>query len=273
MVYLYPSRLAALAVAVAAVVLPSAAQDSEYWGALGNQVVNLRSPVSADTFPAIQLGWASPAFSESDGSQNAIVCLLTAKRGGDKVVPEGVTLGGDILNLETAEVLATLGEKIRPFNPDARFSWDFPDFSAVFSDDQELTLGVFVQGQMVGSETVDLVQTRCRAQNRSPCEPDQSTACLLSGDRFKVSVESVRATGRVTSRDFNSSVFDLGAGHSVAVQVLNGCNQNGHFWVGLRPETDLDLDIVIEDTHTGEVVSYGNSGVSSTDDAAFPTCP
>ena len=73
-----------VAVAVAAAALPSAAQESEYWGALGNQVVNLRSPVSADMFPAIQLGWASPAFSEADGSQNAIVCLVTAKIGGDK---------------------------------------------------------------------------------------------------------------------------------------------------------------------------------------------
>lgn len=249
------------------------AQESEYWGSLGHQVVNLKQSIAASSFPAVQLGWASPAFSESGGAQSSIVCLVTAKLDGKKVSPSGVTLGGDVLNLDTAEVLASLSEKTRPFSPDARFSWGLPDFSASFADEEELALGVFIQGSLEGGQQVDLLQTQCRAQKRIPCMKGETTACLLSGDRFEVQVSSRGAIGRVSANGFNSAVFSFGAGHRVTVQVLNGCNQNGHFWVNVDPETNLPFDIVIEDTQTGDASSYQDPESAGTDLAAFATCP
>ena len=61
------------------------------------------------------------------------------------------------------------------------------------------------------------------------------------------------------------------------VQVLNGCQDNGHYWVFYGATTNVAFDITVTDTQSGETKAYSNplgqASPAITDTAAFATCP
>ena len=59
--------------------------------------------------------------------------------------------------------------------------------------------------------------------------------------------------------------------------MLDGCSINGHFWVFIGGLTDVEVEIRIEDTETGEIETYANALGEAfqpiQDTSAFATCP
>ncbi len=118
----------------------------------------------------------------------------------------------------------------------------------------------------------------------SDCTPDADTMCLNQG-RFKVEViwtdfAGNSGAGRVVAAGtvdsglfwfFNASNWEL------LVKVLNGCNNNNHYWVYAAATTNVAYTLTVTDTQHDAMVEYSNVlGVSSpatTDNRAFDTCP
>jgi hypothetical protein len=115
------------------------------------------------------------------------------------------------------------------------------------------------------------------------CVADAQTLCLH--DRFRVQATWRSADGRSGA----AAVLPVPAGDSglfwftspdnleLLVKVLDGCAQNGHYWVFAGPATDLQFLLTATDTRTGKVKVYFNPlGVPAravTDSAAFAECP
>jgi hypothetical protein len=115
-----------------------------------------------------------------------------------------------------------------------------------------------------------------------PCVADPQTLCLR--DRFRVQASWRTADGRVGA----ASVLPVPAGDSglfwfaspdnleLLVKTLDGCAQNGHYWVFAGPATDLQFLLTVTDTSTGKVKVYFNPlGAvprAVTDSAAFADC-
>jgi hypothetical protein len=61
------------------------------------------------------------------------------------------------------------------------------------------------------------------------------------------------------------------------VRVLDACSVNDHFWVTAVGSAEIEFDLTVDDTSTGEAWSVRSSGDSLfeaiTDTAAFATCP
>jgi predicted esterase len=61
------------------------------------------------------------------------------------------------------------------------------------------------------------------------------------------------------------------------VKVLDGCGNNGHYWVFAAATTDVHYVLTVTDTLTGRVARYenpaGRPSPATTDTSAFATCP
>jgi hypothetical protein len=120
------------------------------------------------------------------------------------------------------------------------------------------------------------IRRRCQASDRAAC---------LQGGRF-------RAT--VTWKDFQGATGDgkAAAGRSVetglfyfferknwelVVKVLNGCIQNGFFWVYGSASTDVEYSLTVEDLEMGTSKTYSNPlgqpSKAITDSTAFACFP
>lgn len=106
----------------------------------------------------------------------------------------------------------------------------------------------------------------------------------LNGDRFKVSLEWMneeltRGNGMpVTLTDDTGYFWFFNESNVEAVvKVLNGCNINGHFWVFAGGLTNVEAELRVEDTQTGQVSVYNNNLNNPfqpiQDTTAFATCP
>lgn len=62
-----------------------------------------------------------------------------------------------------------------------------------------------------------------------------------------------------------------------ALQLLNSCNNNDHFWVFASATTSVEYDLTVTDTATGTSRVYSNDlgqpAQAITDTSAFATCP
>ncbi len=117
-----------------------------------------------------------------------------------------------------------------------------------------------------------------------PCLPGKTTHCLQDG-RFEVKVSHVDFQGQsgpgktvdFGSDDSGSFYFFDRDNHEVTVKVLDGCDFNQHFWVFAASATDVEYDLTVTDTRTGQSRTYsnelGNPAPAVTDTAAFATCP
>ncbi len=116
------------------------------------------------------------------------------------------------------------------------------------------------------------------------CTPDATTMCL-NNDRFRV---------KITWRDFGNRIgegkvaaegtsdsglfwFFQSTNWEMLVKVINGCGNNGHYWVFAGATTNVEYVIEVTDTETGEKMTYfnplGTSAAAITDARAFATCP
>ena len=107
---------------------------------------------------------------------------------------------------------------------------------------------------------------------------------LLGNGRFKVSAEwqdetltRGNAMPVVLSDDTGFLWFFNESNVETVIKVLNGCNINGHFWVFAGGLTNVEVELTVEDTETGQVNVYSNNLNTPfqpiQDTTAFATCP
>jgi len=92
------------------------------------------------------------------------------------------------------------------------------------------------------------------------------TALCLSGSRFRAEVTwKVPATGQTgrgtpipRTNDTGAFWFFDAANVELLVKVLDGTAVNGHFWVFYGSLTDVEFDLTVTDTVTGQVRTYHN---------------
>ena len=115
------------------------------------------------------------------------------------------------------------------------------------------------------------------------CIPDDDTLCLSSG-RF--SVETSWRTDQGTSgvggaemlSDDTGTFWFFDPGNTeVVVKVLNACGFFGRYWVFAGGLTNVEVDLVVTDTLSGQVRTYrnelGEPFAPIQDANAFATCP
>ncbi len=116
-----------------------------------------------------------------------------------------------------------------------------------------------------------------------PCVADAQTLCL--GGRFRVRAVWKTAGGQtgaasvlpVPARDSGILWFVSSDNLELLVKVLDGCAENGRYWIFTGPATNFQYLLTVTDTHTGKVRVYFNpQGVTPqavTDTLAFAVCP
>lgn len=134
-------------------------------------------------------------------------------------------------------------------------------------------VGLFSDNQPGGGETVQPFV----------CVNTDTTTCL-NGGRFQVSATWETSLGSAPAR-----IADAGTGDSallwffdqenweVLLKVLDGCQENGHYWVFSAATTDVGYTLRVVDSQTGAVRTYANSlgsaAAAVTDTGAFVGCP
>ena len=128
---------------------------------------------------------------------------------------------------------------------------------------------------------VELAAVRLVGESDSGCVPSDTTLCLVDS-RFEVSVDWSAAGGgtgaarTVPGGTNNSGLFYFFEPDNweMLIKVLDGCQNNGHYWVYSAAATDLGLDITVLDTATGATWNYekgpGPPAPAITESKAFP---
>jgi Leucine-rich repeat (LRR) protein len=134
----------------------------------------------------------------------------------------------------------------------------------------------FLDSKQVGGNWIDF-QTE-----GSVCVPGANTLCL-SGGRFRVQVGWRRPDGQTGPGRAVALTGDTGyfwffneSNVEMVIKVLDACGLNGRFWVFAGGLTDVQTDITVTDTATGDVQTYRNPQGTAfqpiQDTAAFATC-
>ncbi|HEV8581925.1 MAG TPA: fibronectin type III domain-containing protein [Thermoanaerobaculia bacterium] len=117
-----------------------------------------------------------------------------------------------------------------------------------------------------------------------PCVTDAWTLCLKGG-RFRVRARwqapgGGASTGRVmpvAAGDSGLFWFFTPDNLELLVKVLDGCAQNGRYWIFTGPATTLQHLLTVTDTRTGRARIYftpqGAPPLAVTDGNAFASCP
>lgn len=114
------------------------------------------------------------------------------------------------------------------------------------------------------------------------CNIDGTTLCL-SGDRFKVRTHWATPDGRSGSGQAVQLTSDTGyfwffgaSNVEMVVKALNACGINQNFWVFAGGLTNVQVDLTVTDTFTGDVRTYRNPQDTPfqpiQDTAAFASC-
>ncbi|MEO8197408.1 MAG: hypothetical protein ABI689_11885 [Thermoanaerobaculia bacterium] len=97
-----------------------------------------------------------------------------------------------------------------------------------------------------------------------PCEADATTLCLKGG-RFQVRAlwrdyASRRGTGQaINLTDDSGGFWFFGPGNiELLVKLVDGCDFNDRFWIYAAGLTDVDVDLLVTDTWSGEVELFDN---------------
>ncbi len=114
---------------------------------------------------------------------------------------------------------------------------------------------------------------------------ESSTNVLELGDgRFRVTAnwrndlgETGEALGEELATDSGYFYFRSKNNVELVVKVLDGCEYNDHFWVFAAGLTNVEVELVVEDTASDEVRTYvndlGTTFQPIQDVGAFATCP
>lgn len=123
-----------------------------------------------------------------------------------------------------------------------------------------------------------------RVRRRDTCVPGPDALCLNDG-RFRLEVDWRNFQGEVgDGRSPGPGTDDSGLFYffnpdnwEMLVKVLDGCNNNGHYWVFSAATTNVEYTLRVTDTDTGVESSYFNPlrtrAPALTDTQAFATCP
>jgi hypothetical protein len=115
------------------------------------------------------------------------------------------------------------------------------------------------------------------------CTEGPTTLCINS-DRFRVTLtwrdaQGVSGAGQAFELTPDTGYFWFfdPANVEVVIKVLNACGFNQRYWAFIAGLTDVEIDMIVEDTQTSTVRRYGNALGSAfqpvTDTDAFATCP
>ncbi len=113
---------------------------------------------------------------------------------------------------------------------------------------------------------------------------DSPTSLCLNSDRFQVTtawetLDGNQGTGRSIPETDDTGFFYFFTKDNLelSIKVIDGCEENGHYWVFAAGLTDVGVDLTIEDTQAGVSRTYnnltGNSFSPILDIEAFATCP
>jgi hypothetical protein len=113
------------------------------------------------------------------------------------------------------------------------------------------------------------------------CASRDTDLCLNNG-RFQVSVDWKNAQGetgeghRASQHDYRGEFWFFDPTNvDLIVDVLDGCSSNDRFWVFTAATTNVDFDLTVTDTMTGDsrVFSRPAKAEPISDTSAFATCP
>ena len=116
------------------------------------------------------------------------------------------------------------------------------------------------------------------------CIGDETTLCL-NQNRFRVEItwmdfQGNTGRGRVVPRAADDSGlfwFFAPDNWEMLVKVLDGCSLNDRYWVFAAATTDVEFNLLITDTNTGESATYfnalANAPQSITDTSALARAP
>lgn len=94
------------------------------------------------------------------------------------------------------------------------------------------------------------------------CEPGAETLCLGARDRFEVTVrwttKNQSGTGKALPLALDTGAFWFfdPANIELNLKVLDGCSVNKTFWVFLSGVTDVGVEVIVQDTHTGAIWAH-----------------
>jgi plastocyanin len=91
----------------------------------------------------------------------------------------------------------------------------------------------------------------------APC--DDANSLCLDGGRFEATVEGQRPSGRVMLPEASRSglfSFSQSSDPQLLLNMLDGCNANGHHWLYFAAVTDTELTVKVRDTQTGRTWVY-----------------
>ena len=125
---------------------------------------------------------------------------------------------------------------------------------------------------------MDITPALCAQVPPGPCVASDTVLCLTQG-RFRVESQWDGGNGRMGVGHAVPQTDDTGAffwthleNIEVIVKVLDGRNNNGHFWVFYGALSNLEYSLVVTDTQTGDCKEYFNpqgNFASVGDTAAF----
>lgn len=241
---------------------------------------------------------------------------LLSRPGIDEVADDGTTPPGEIgypANLSVSYLISffdgspndaeRMGEGLRDDQAVGNFMIQAPDlFQSSPGAAGGPTLGVFKGESPVGrwtfcvgdslagdSGVIDFWQISVRT-TAAPCESEDETLCLMreagaAEGRFRVTAtweapDGSRGSGQAVrlTPDTGYFWFFSETNVEVVVKVLNACPAPfNRFWVFAGGLTNVEVEIVVEDTRTGERRAYFNPQRSAfkpvQDTDAFATCP
>jgi hypothetical protein len=115
------------------------------------------------------------------------------------------------------------------------------------------------------------------------CTESATTLCL-NRDRFRVTLawrtaEGEQGAGQAVELTLDTGYFTIfdAANVEVVIKVLDACGFNQRYWAFVAGLTDLEIDLIVEDTLTATVQRYANPAGTPfqpvNDTNAFSTCP
>ena len=132
-----------------------------------------------------------------------------------------------------------------------------------------------------GDATLDLALSE--SPKESGCASDATTLCL-NDDRFRVTVDWATVQGATGDGQAVQLTADSGYfwffnedNIEMVIKVLNACSFADRFWVFACGLTDVEVEILVEDTISGATRTYHNPQKNPfeaiQDTSAFATCP
>ena len=205
-----------------------------------------------------------------------VECKLLAQAGQERVAGVKVNVDGVIRDMQD--------DIIMEFNRNLKSDesgYGFFRFNLPLDGEQWVNFHAIIDP--IKGDKIDRYSVDCGITSRKnrPCTEDDLTLCLLNDERFRVEVDwftsSDSGSGMVLTSNPDSGEFYFlnPTSADLIVQLLNACSANDHFWVFYAATTNVEFEMTVTDTFTGQSRAYDNLQTTEPilDTAAFATCP